>query len=409
MNLFRDVHMKRAIRAAAILLVVLAGFILLSCSILRDQTAKAYLARDAALFGRLITQYPGAEKDIAPLFIQETGTEDMEKGYAALQKYGMDKNLPAGSLPVYNEASEGFLLYPVIIASALFIVATAILLYLLARILRKVDRAGRYAEAALAGEPGDLDTVGEGAVSRLNTSLNQLSNRLKAGIAGAKKDKEYLKDFVSDISHQLKTPLTTLMIYNELLTKKADTDAEKELLEKSGEQLVRMERLIKSLLTAARLEAGAVVFKTVAADMGQTLRSAAAQLEALCEGKGVSIDVQAIEAIYPHDILWLKEAFINIIKNALEHSKAGGTVHIRMENTAVFVKIYIRDEGAGMEPERLKTIFKRFSRQSSEASPEKVGIGLSLSKQIITLMGGDIKAESIVGKGTTFAITFLKV
>lgn len=262
------------------------------------------------------------------------------------------------------------------------------------------------------GEYKSIDgDFNEGDMAILISSLNYMGERVNNSLNLLTKEKENLKDYLSDISHQLKTPLSSLIMLNDLLKENEDmpyTDRIK-FLNKCDEQLSRMEWLIMNLLKVGRLEAGAVVFQKELYPLNETINLAISSLKETIKSKRQNLVITGdIDAKLLHDKEWLAEAFTNIIKNSVEHTKEGGEIKIEVVNGPLITKVYIKDNGKGIPKDMQKNIFKRFYKGENSKDPKSIGIGLSLSKTIIEGLGGEIKVDSDEGKGTTFIISFLR-
>ncbi|UAC48932.1 HAMP domain-containing histidine kinase [Bacillus aquiflavi] len=250
----------------------------------------------------------------------------------------------------------------------------------------------------------------EGEFAKLIYSINNMSASIRNNIMALEKEKKFLVNLLSDISHQLKTPLSSLMMFNELLTEREIEDAQrKRFLKSSQVQLKRMEWLIKSLLKLAKLDAGAIVFKKVDQSLNETISQTIEMIKKRSEEEKVEIKLIESEDIHmAHDREWLSEALMNMIKNAVEHTEKDGCITVSVEDSPLFYRIFISDTGEGIEPNQLPHIFKRFYRIKSKKQNDSVGIGLSLSQSIVEGQGGLIEVDSILGEGTTFQILFPK-
>lgn len=212
---------------------------------------------------------------------------------------------------------------------------------------------------------------------------------------------------ISDISHQLKTPLSSMIVLNDILIEDTHMDREVQMdfLVRTRGQLERMEWLIINLLKVARIEAEAIEFKREYVLLKDVLDIALKTLSTQLEDKRVSLQGN-LQTYFYGDVDWTAEALINIIKNSTEHG--GDKIDIILEDTPLFSTISIRDNGEGIAKEHMPHIFERFYKINSEVKPESIGIGLNLTKLIVESQGGTIHVNSDKGKGTEFIITFLK-
>ena len=250
----------------------------------------------------------------------------------------------------------------------------------------------------------------EGELSILKNELYKLSVKLNTQAELLLRDKTYLADSLSDISHQLKTPLTSMMMMVELLEEDhLPEEKRREFLHNISIGIERMEWLVQALLKLSKLDADAVVFKNGKMDVYQLLQAAIAPLLISMKIRGVTLEVEKVsEVVSMHgDVYWTTEALTNIIKNCMEHTQPGGRIQISYSDNNLYTKIQIKDTGSGIDPEDLPHIFQRFYKGKNSRS-DSVGIGLALSKEIITRQKGKIEVSSQVGKGTTFELRFYR-
>ena len=253
-----------------------------------------------------------------------------------------------------------------------------------------------------------IECDNEGELYRLFHSVNSLAAVLNAHADNELREKEFLKDTISDISHQLKTPLATLNIYNGLLQDEdIDASCVKKFSDLSERELDRMETLVQNLLKIVKLDAGAIVFekeKESVADMMQDLELHFAYRAKQEQKEIVLSGADDISLFCDRD--WLSEAIGNIVKNALDHTQKGEAVHIEWKALPSAVQIAVRDNGCGIHPEDLYHIFKRFYRSRFSKDTQGIGLGLPLAKAIIEAHGGVIEVESELGIGTRFIVNF---
>lgn len=247
----------------------------------------------------------------------------------------------------------------------------------------------------------------EGELYRLFHEINSLAAVLNAHTEKERKEKQFLKDTISDISHQLKTPLAALNIYNGILQGEAENQPTiQEFTTLSEQELDRIETLVQNLLKITKLDAGTIVMDRQPenmAEMMETVRKHFA-FRAKCEGKEIRLTGDC-EITLLCDRVWMIEAVDNIVKNALDHTKEGGLVQVSWRESASAVRLTVRDNGSGIHPEDLYHIFKRFYRSRFSKDTQGIGLGLPLSKSIIEAHNGTIEVNSIEGRGTTFVIT----
>ena len=218
-----------------------------------------------------------------------------------------------------------------------------------------------------------------------------------------------MKATISDISHQLKTPLSALMMYQEIIESEPDNpDTVKEFSVRTGTALKRMEQLIQSMLKITRLDAGSIIFEKDNYSISNVIRNAISELTTRAVNENKEIIINGItEQMLFCDMEWTSEAIGNIVKNALDHTDSGGKIHISWEQTPVMFRIRISDNGHGIAPEDIHHIFKRFYRSRNACHTSGVGLGLPLTKAIIEGQGGFLSVQSECPQGTTFTLSFL--
>ena len=239
-------------------------------------------------------------------------------------------------------------------------------------------------------------------------AVNTLATSLNAHAANEKKMKEFLKNTISDISHQLKTPLSALYIYNELLQNESENEtAVKSFSEKSEKELDRIDTLVQNLLKITKLDAGTIVLKLENENLSALIRRAIRSLEAQAEieHKCITLDGSNSVSLYC-DVDWICEAISNIVKNALEHTKKDGLISIRWQTMSALTRVTISDNGVGIQPEDIHHIFKRFYRSKNSKDTQGIGLGLSLAKAVVEAHNGTITVESYAGKGSVFTLDF---
>ena len=254
-----------------------------------------------------------------------------------------------------------------------------------------------------------IECDSEGELYRLFHSVNSLAAVLNAHADNELREKEFLKNTISDISHQLKTPLAALNIYNGLLQ---DEDIEvssvKEFAGLSEQELDRIETLVQSLLKITRLDAGAIVLEKNAENVADMMRDIELHFayRARQEKKEIILSGSDHLSLFC-DRDWLNEAIDNIVKNAFDHTESGATIRVAWNELPSGVQIVITDNGCGIHPEDIHHIFKRFYRSRFSKDKQGIGLGLPLAKAIVEAHNGTIEVDSELGIGTTFTMNFL--
>lgn len=251
----------------------------------------------------------------------------------------------------------------------------------------------------------------EGGLYKLFHAVNTLATVLDAHAANEQKVKVFLKETIADISHQLKTPLAALTIYNGLMQDETeDIAAMRTFAVKSEHELDRIESLVQNLLKITKLDAGSITIERTnetIADMMQDVRQHF-EFRADAEQKTITL-FGAENALLFCDRDWLIEGVSNLVKNALDHMNAGGSIRIAWQQLPTITQITIRDDGYGIHPQDIHHIFKRFYRSRFSKDTQGLGLGLPLAKAIVEAHGGTIAVESVLGEGTVFTLNFLNL
>ena len=248
----------------------------------------------------------------------------------------------------------------------------------------------------------------EGELYRMFHEVNSLAAILNAHIEKEGREKEFLRNTISDISHQLKTPLAALNIYNGILQGEAeDLPTVREFAGLSEQELERIETLIQNLLKISKFDAGTIVMEKKRENVSEMMERVRKRFDFRAVQEGKKIVLAGDESSdFVCDCSWLSEAIANIVKNALDHTEEGESVRIEWKTSASLLQIAVEDNGSGIHPEDLYFIFKRFYRSRYSKDTQGIGLGLPLAKSIIEAHGGSISVDSELGSGTTFYIYF---
>lgn len=316
-----------------------------------------------------------------------------------------------------------FLIGSAIISAVLFLsVEAAILVAILSGALlivtvqftvwryREIDQLSSYLQEVTNGNYKlDVRDNREGELSLLKSQIYKVTKMLSEQGTHLEEDKQKLTDAISDISHQLKTPLTSMTVMADLLSDpRLSDDKRKEFTHNVQVQLERMEWLVSSLLKLSKIDAGTIHFKRESVSV-PTL------IQAVTEPMLVPIDIKMQrlqisgdgDVTFEGDAKWTTEALINILKNCVEHTPDQGDLFIDFAENTLYTEILIRDTGSGIAKQDVPYIFQRFYK-GTNASDESVGIGLAMAHSIITSQQGELTVHSELGVGTAFQIRFYK-
>lgn len=252
-----------------------------------------------------------------------------------------------------------------------------------------------------------IEKYSEGELAILQSEIYKMTIRLREQQQSLQNDKIYLADSLADISHQIRTPLTSINLLVSFLSEPNITD---ERRQKSAHELYellsRIEWLITALLKISKLDAGTVTFKTESISLDELLRKGTAPVLVPLDLRNQTLKVSA-EGMFSGDVSWTCEAITNIVKNCMEHTSEGGIIEISASDNALYTEIIISDNGSGISAEDLPHIFERFYK-GKDSDDKSFGIGLALARKIITVQNGTVKAENRMPKGAKFTVRFYK-
>lgn len=272
---------------------------------------------------------------------------------------------------------------------------------------KKIAELGDYLRRLSDGQYHfDIRDNAEGELSILKNEIYTLTVRLSEQAKQLKKDKEGLKDVLSDISHQLKTPLTSLSVMSELLEDEGlPPKKRQEFIEKQKRSLNNMKWMVLQLLKMAQLDAGTIHFNIEDISVRQLVDESIEAVQILFELKEQNLHFSPVPGTIPCDLPWTKEALTNLLKNASEHTPHGGTIRIGYDENPLMHRISVTDSGSGIDAKDIPHLFERFYKGKEQSG---VGLGLALSRTILRGQGGDVDVTSIPGAGTTFTLKFYK-
>ena len=272
----------------------------------------------------------------------------------------------------------------------------------------KIDKLNDYLVRVLSeNDDNEILDQEEGELSILKTNIYKTTSTLKYQKELLSDEKKNLAAAIADISHQLKTPLTSMMVMNDLLVDEQDDNKRTEFLKTQSSQLNRMNWLIQTLLKLSKLDAGTINLKREEVSAAELIEEAVKPFEIQFDLRNISFKSDVSEMNIKCDKNWTVEAIQNIIKNCIEHMDDGGELSVSAVDTNIFTQITVRDTGCGIAKDDLPHIFERFYK-GKNAGKDSVGIGLALSKSIIEGEQGEISVESSEGVGTKFIIKFFK-
>lgn len=300
----------------------------------------------------------------------------------------------------------------VILCGAIFIILVLIIVVFFVNFLRKKltlfsDELCQTLDNMLS-EKAELPEFAEeeSLFYKINHRLSRLYEIMQKNKQRAIKERTDLQELISDISHQVKTPIANLKMVNAtLLEQTVPQEKQREFLSACNDQLDKLDFLMKAMIKTSRLEAGVISLDKKKQPIYDTLAEALGGILLNAEKKDIQVTVSCPETLnVSHDRKWTSEALFNILDNAVKYTSSGGSLNVSVDMWEMYLKIDISDTGRGIAENHQGTIFKRFYREEEVHDIDGIGIGLYLSREIITMQGGYIKVSSEIGKGSTFSV-----
>lgn len=405
MEIFKQENSKKVLLINLCLILIFIVIFFLITTIEMKEYSKILNKKLDDIIAQIIKEYPEIkEEDIIKAMKKEIENEEK-----ILQKYGYDEDIVA--LQELDNMMKKNMIKNVIVLIIFFIATLGI--YTVYAIIqdKKIKEINRYLRGINNGNYTlKIQDNREGELSKLRNELYKTTILLKEHALNSEIEKVQLSNSLADISHQLKTPITSIriMLDNILENPEMEKEVREDFLKDISNQIEWISSLVISLLKIAKFDAGSIKMENTEIHVKELINNVVSNLSILLEIKEIEI-ITDIEtgSTFIADYKWQLEALTNIVKNAIEYSNQGSKIYIKVENNAVFLKIKIQDTGKGIEKKDIKHIFERFYKTKNNHE-ESIGIGLSLAKTIIEQNNGYVKVASEIGKGTTFEIKYLK-
>lgn len=406
MNLLKNKEIKKLFLTFLCLIITFTTILIISTKKQTEQYKNNVNETIASIIGVIKNEYPNVDdKEIIHIL---NSTENSLEGKELLKKYGIDKD-SYSIVSMQNQEKNIIITNCIILVVADLLIILVFICYLKHRQIR-IEKLTKYIQKLSNKEYSlDIEENSEDELNSLKNELYKITVMLKETADNSVASREALSTSVSDISHQLKTPLTSISILLDNLneSENMDNDTRKDFLKEISKQIKDMNFLVISLLQLSRLDAGVVEFSEKQINISNLIYEIKNNLEIMAEVRNVELNIEGKKDIYINgDYNWNKEAIQNIIKNAIEH--ANSKVIVDISENDVYCKIEITDDGQGINEKDIKHIFERFYK-ASNSSDTSIGIGLSLAKDIIEKQNGYITVESKIGIGTKFIIKYMKI
>ncbi len=405
MNIFKNRNSRKTIILGIIVIMLSTGIFWVINNIQYRKYLKIVNAKIDNIISQVIEKYPDITEEAVLKILKNNETPES----SILEKYGYTPDI--SYIKTLGEQIETNKKQNIALVIILGTVSLGIYLIYVITQEKKIAEINEYIKQInnknyiLKIEEND-----NGELSKLRNELYKTTVLLKETAEISEKEKENLSTAIADIAHQLKTPLTSIRIMLDNI--QDDPDMEKEVREdfliEISKQIDWISSLVVALLKIAKFDAGTIKMENNEINAKNLIDNIVSNLAILMELKNIEIITNVDEkATFIADYKWQQEALTNILKNAIEHSKHNSRIYITVENTNLFLKIIIKDEGSGIDKEDLKHIFQRFYK-TKNSSENSIGIGLPLAKAIIEQSNGYIKVETKYGEGTSFEVKYIK-
>ncbi len=404
-----NVRLQAVITVLSLVALIFVSQVTMIC--MAGDYKKTMIAHDNAVAGYL-SRNGMEDHQIIPAFTSQKTDIDAEAGSVLLGASGYKKSININFLPEIEQLYQKYALTVFAFTITFSIIFLGGFCFFMYKRHTQLETAGNKIRRFMDGDTAiRLEDGREDSLSRFFSAVNTMATSLNAHFEKEKQSREFLKDTISDISHQLKTPLTALQMYNEIIIEeKTENEVVENFTFKIQRELSRMEQLIQNLLKLAKLDAGTIVLEKRIHRLKGFLEKCLGDFITRAEMEGKSIILRCDNsAALCFDEIWLGEAVGNIIKNALDHTELNNQIEISCAETVITTEITVKDNGTGILPEDIHHIFKRFYRSRYSKDRQGIGIGLALAKSIVEQHGGKITVQSTFKNGTVFHLVFPKL
>ena len=405
--------MKEKIKLVLIILVMAIAVEIGNCAIIFKYNKK-YQDKINGVISNIIGEITQAYPDVDNEEILKilNGNSSSENGEELLKKFGIDVNKVQAINELQNQKQE--MIVNSIISNAIFAILIIVVVFIYQnKQNRKIESIINYIEEINKGNYNlNIEKNTENELSNLSNELYKITVMLKEQAETSNKDKSILQTSLEDISHQLKTPLTSIsiMLDNIRENPQINENTRQEFIHEISRQVEWINWLVISLLKLSKLDSGTAIFKTQEINVQELINNVIQNLAIPLDIKqqNIIVNTNNKNVFFIGDYNWQLEAITNIVKNCIEHTPENKNIYISYEQNNFYTKIVIQDEGCGINSKDIKHIFERFYKGQNSSS-DSVGIGLALAKSIIERDNGYIICSSENEKGTKFEIKYMVV
>ena len=396
---------KMCITSCIVIIIFLITFLILIYKQYKTYTYN-FNQKIAGIIDNVLEKYPDIEKREIVEILNSSNKTNNE----ILREYGIELDKDS----VILENNTDFQKFIIIDVSTLivFILILSIIVFKYNHSeSKKINEITKYIEEINRGNYKlNIEENTEDELSILKNELYKITIMLKEVAENSQKDKTTLKDSLSDISHQIKTPITSILIMldNILSDENMPEDIKKDFIKDIKREIINIKFLVESILKLSKIDSNSIKFIKKEVFIKDIIIEAVKNVSMLSELKNIEIIVSGDDSIKTIcDLKWQVEAITNILKNCIEHSYENKKIYINYNQNNMYTELKIEDNGTGIDAKDLPHIFERFYKGKNSSS-DSVGIGLALSKSIIESNNGYIQVDSELNKGTTFIIKYLK-
>lgn len=401
------IELKKALVVSIVIIVIFLLFFVILYQVQYQTYTKQFNEKLNNIIVKLQKEYPNLTANDIMHILNETEKTDTD----LLRQYGID--LKHDAILLKNDSTfQKFLLFYIILLGGLGICLLCVFMMYNHKKDKRLVEITNYIEQINQGNYSlDIDDNTEDELSILKNEVYKTTIMLKEVAENARNQELSLKNSLEDISHQLKTPLTSIMIMLDNMSDNPEMDKQirEEFIKDCKKEITNINFLVQALLKLAKFDANTIQYHNQTVLVKELIQEAKNKVAVLCDLKNVNIQVQGNETdAIECDDKWQVEAITNLLKNAIEYSENAGKIEVNYTQNKLYTQIEIRDYGKGIDSGDLPHIFERFYK-GINSSKDSVGIGLALAKKIIEKNNGNVLVESELGKGTTFTIQYFKI